>query len=181
VPGGITVCEWRLDNGITSTLWNPTHTYTLYGTYPVSLTVQSNQEADRQAAQITVLNTPPPTTTVVSYVYDGLYRLTRAAHSTGESFEYAYDAVGNRLAYTRTLGAQVVTTYTYDAANRLVVTWSDSRVVSCTWDANGNLLDDGEKSYTYDQANRLTNINANGLSWSATYRCNSLSRGNFQA
>jgi RHS repeat-associated protein len=154
-----------LGDGVTSTLWSPTHTYTLYGTYPVSLTVQSNQEADRQAAQITVLNTLPPTTTVVSYVYDGLYRLTRAAHSTGETFEYAYDAVGNRTAYTRTLGAQVVTTYTYDAANRLTAVNGQAY----TWDANGNLLNDGSKDYVYDQANRLTNINANGLSWSASY------------
>ncbi len=163
--GGITAWEWSLGDGVTSTLWSPTHTYTLYGMYSASLTVHADQEADRQSAQITVLNTPPPTTTVASYTYDGLYRLTHAAHSTGEMFEYAYDAVGNRLAYTRTLGAQVVTTYTYDAANRLTAVNGQAY----TWDNNGNLLNDGSKDYVYDQANRLTNINANGLAWSATY------------
>jgi RHS repeat-associated protein len=112
-----------------------------------------------------VLNTPPPTTTVISYAYDGLYRLTRAAHSSGELFEYAYDAVGNRTAYTRTLGAQVVTTYTYDAANRL----TSVNGQAYTWDNNGNLLSDGEKNYIYDQANRLTGITADDLTWSATY------------
>jgi len=43
---------------------------------------------------------------VVSYVYDGLSRLTRAAHSTGDSFEYANDAVGNRVTYTHTFSSQ---------------------------------------------------------------------------
>jgi RHS repeat-associated protein len=41
--------------------------------------------------------------------------------------------------------------------------------VPYTWDANGNLLNDGSKDYVYDQANRLINISASGLSWSATY------------
>lgn len=169
-PGGITSWEWGFGDGVTSTLWSPTHTYTLYGTYLVSLTVQSGAQADREWAQVTVLNTPPPTTTVTSYTYDGLYRLTRAAYSSGESLEYEYDAVGNRRAYTRTLGAQMVTRYTYDAANRL--TSVDGQAY--TWDANGNLLNDGSKDYVYDQANRLTNINANGLSWSATYNGDSV-------
>jgi YD repeat-containing protein len=58
--------------------------------------------------------TSPGTTT-----YDPLGRLTDADYSTGESFEYAYDEVGNRTAYTVTLESTTVTTYTYDAANRL--------------------------------------------------------------
>jgi RHS repeat-associated protein len=164
-PGGITAWEWSFGDGVTSTLWSPTHTYTLYGTYAVSLAAQSGLEADRQSSQITVLNTPPPTTTVIAYAYDGLYRLTRAAYSSGETFDYEYDAVGNRTAHTRTLSSQVVTTYTYDAANRL--TSVDGQAY--TWDANGNLLNDGSKDYVYDQANRLTNISANGLAWSAQY------------
>ena len=49
--------------------------------------MQSNQGADRQSAQITVLNTPPPTTTDITYADDGLYRLTRAAYSSGETFD----------------------------------------------------------------------------------------------
>ena len=38
------------------------------------------------------------TTTVISYTYDALYRLTEADYSTGDVFTYTYDAVGNRLA-----------------------------------------------------------------------------------
>jgi YD repeat-containing protein len=44
------------------------------------------------------------------------YRPTSADYSTGETFEYAYDAAGNRTAMTDTAGAH---SYTYDDANRL--------------------------------------------------------------
>ncbi|MEA3340189.1 MAG: RHS repeat domain-containing protein [Chloroflexota bacterium] len=67
------------------------------------------------------------TTRVISYTYDPLNRLTEANYSTGESFAYRYDAVGNRTAMTATEGT---TTYEYDAANRL--TSADG--VSYTWD-----------------------------------------------
>ena len=68
----------------------------------------------------------PVTTThrVISYTlrlrsgqaYDSLYRLTGAEYSTGEFYQYAYDAVGNRLSLTTHAG---VVNYAYDAANRL--------------------------------------------------------------
>jgi len=41
-------------------------------------------------------------THVITYTYDPLGHLTEAAYSTGESFAYAYDAVGNRTALTET-------------------------------------------------------------------------------
>jgi YD repeat-containing protein len=59
---------------------------------------------------------PSSWTTTYTYTYDPLYRLAGAAYSSGEFFEYAYDAVGNRLSETTHLGT---TTYTYDDANRL--------------------------------------------------------------
>jgi RHS repeat-associated protein len=34
--------------------------------------------------------------------------------------------------------------------------------VDYTWDANGNLLNDGANTYTYDSANRLTSVNGTG-------------------
>jgi len=88
------------------------------------------------------------TTRVISYTYDPLNRLTAADYSTGESYEYAYDAVGNRTAMTDTSG---VHTYTYDATNRL--TSADG--VPYTWDARGNLLSDGTFTYTYNAAGRM--------------------------
>jgi RHS repeat-associated protein len=45
--------------------------------------------------------------------------------------------------------------YIYDVANRL----ASVDGVNYTWDANGNLLNDGANTYTYDSANRLTSVN----------------------
>jgi YD repeat-containing protein len=56
-------------------------------------------------------------TTTITYTYDGLYRLTEADYSSGENFQYTYDAVGNRTIYTATVGSTSVMTYSYDAAN----------------------------------------------------------------
>jgi len=68
---------------------------------------------------------------VISYTYDSLYRLTGAEYSTGESFAYAYDPVGNRLSLTTHAG---VLNYAYDAANRL----TSVNGQAYTWDDNGN-------------------------------------------
>jgi YD repeat-containing protein len=81
----------------------------------------------------------PPAITFISYAYpstllrtgDSLYRLTGAQYSTGESFAYTYDPVGNRLSLVTSNGS---TSYEYDAANRL----TSVNGVVYTWDNNGN-------------------------------------------
>jgi len=90
-------------------------------------------------------------TTTYTYTYDPLYRLTGANYSTGEYFNYSYDAVGNRLNETTDVGT---TTYVYDIANRL----TDVNGVTYTWDDNGNLLNDGVNAFVYDHANRLGSV-----------------------
>jgi len=72
----------------------------------------------------------------IDYTYDNLYRLTKAEYSTGEVFEYTYDVTGNRLSQEVGLdGELVVTTYTYDDANRLI----EVDAQAYTWDANGRV------------------------------------------
>jgi len=92
-------------------------------------------------------------TTTIAYTYDPLYRLTGASYSGAYTytFDYAYDKVGNRTAMTKTITSTPVTTYTYDAANRMI----NAGGVPYTWNANGNLLNDGSAAYAYDLANRL--------------------------
>jgi YD repeat-containing protein len=68
---------------------------------------------------------------VISYTYDSLYRLTDADYSAGEFYQYAYDAVGNRLSLTTHAG---VVNYAYDAANHL----TSVNGQAYTWDDNGN-------------------------------------------
>ncbi len=85
---------------------------------------------------------------VIEYDYDDLYRLTGANYSTGESYAYEYDPVGNRL---KQIIAGDTTEYQYDAANRLMQV--DGQAY--TFDANGNLLQTGVMTNTWDAANRL--------------------------
>jgi len=111
-----------------------------------------------------------PITTVIHYTYDRLNRLTGADYSNGYLFAYAYDAVGNRTAYTRTITDTRVTTYTYDAANRS----TSVNGQAYTWDDNGNLLDDGSKTYTYDRAGRMVEARSVSVTLVYTYDADGL-------
>ena len=82
----------------------------------------------------------------LGYTYDPLYRLTAADYSTGDSYRYAYDSVGNRLQQQTSVNSlQSTVNYHYDVANRLAGVDN----VNYAWDANGNLLSDGTNDYTY--------------------------------
>ncbi len=105
------------------------------------------------------------TSTTIDYVYNPLYRLTEASYSTGDYYRYTYDSVGNRLTQQSYLSND---TYIYDNANRLTTV----NGITHTWDANGNLLNDGTNTYTYDAANRLTSLT--GTSGTSTFSYNGL-------
>ena len=113
---------------------------------------------------------------VINYQYDDLYRLTTADYYNADtyvsgtslpdySYQYTYDAVGNRLT---AMDPSSTTSYQYDIANRLV----DVNGTLYTWDANGNLLSDSVNTYTYDLANHLAS-STNGTT-SSTYAYNGL-------
>jgi YD repeat-containing protein len=105
----------------------------------------------------------------IDYAYDPLYRLKEANYSTGDYYHYTYDAVGNRLTEDSSVdGLPSSVAYTYDNANRL--TSVDG--IAYTFDANGNLLNDGVNTYTYDSANRLTSVS--GPSSVVSYSYNGL-------
>ncbi len=113
------------------------------------------------------------------YTYDPLNRLTGAYYSSGEVFEYAYDAVGNRLAMTKTtpLDETTVTTYTYDAANRLLVSHSPGHLVTYGWDDRGNLTHDGTFTYTYNAAGRMVRAQSVTATLVYTYTADGLRVG----
>jgi RHS repeat-associated protein len=169
---------WGFGDGYTSTQQNPVHVYPGMGSYEVQLSVGTGTYTDTEN-KAGYINAIPPTTTVISYAYDGLYRLKRAAYSSGESFEYEYDAVGNQAVHTQTLGLPVVTTYSYDAANRLTTAQAsdDPNLWHYAYDNNGNLREvtpngttpaAGARRYTYNQANQLTLVEThNGSGYQA--------------
>jgi len=96
-------------------------------------------------------------------LHDSLYHLTAADYSTGEAFEYQYDAVGNRIIITSTtpLSGTVITTHTFDAVNRFIArTVSDGRAYTYTWSARGQMLAEYTggvpvREFTYDGAGRM--------------------------
>jgi len=140
---------------------------------PTDTVVPTDTTVPTDTAVPTDTSTPSPTPTLtpvvvtrtVDYAYDPLYRLIAADYSSGDFFHFTYDPVGNRLTQTTLAGAN---SYSYDAADRILE--ADGQPFS--WDANGNLVSDGDRTYSYDHADRLSSI-VDGLS-SATYAYNGL-------
>ncbi|MDP3089955.1 MAG: RHS repeat-associated core domain-containing protein, partial [Nitrospira sp.] len=98
--------------------------------------------------------------TTTSYAYDLASRLTSIAHNgpSGliESLTYTYDAAGNRFSADRTNGTasllpSAVASAAYDAANEQ----TQFAGATLTYDANGNLTNDGLNTYQWDARNRL--------------------------
>ena len=126
---------------------------------------------ESQQQVVTGTTSITPVVQVVTMAYDPLYRLQEADYSGlyTATFQYEYDALGNRLAYTKSLTTTEVTTYTYNAANQLMTAKLDSS--SDTWhyvyDGNGNQVRqvpngltpaNGETRYTFNQMNRLIQV-----------------------
>ena len=93
-----------------------------------------------------------------TYAYDPIYRVTNfnvgvlsggtiPAPAIAES--YSLDAVGN---WTSMVSNTVPQVRTHNAVNEILTINGNP----LTYDANGNLLDDGKYRYTYDVENRLT-------------------------
>ncbi len=96
---------------------------------------------------------------VTRYVYDGLNRLRSLIYEEdGVTVSHEYDALGNRVVMTDSLGA---THYSYDDLNRLTtITDSFDAVVVYDYDLNGNRIglmypDNKVVTYTYNLDNQL--------------------------
>ncbi len=99
--------------------------------------------------------------TLSELAYDAVGRLTSLVHRDPgsaplASFDYAYDAVGNRVATTDLDG---VNSYAYDALDRLIAAGHPqpgSPAEAYSYDAEGNRLASHlSSSHLYDAANRL--------------------------
>ena len=103
---------------------------------------------------------------VVDYSYDALDRLTQEkitdAVFGNETIDYAYDAVGNRLTRDDSAPGQGLTTYTYDADDRLLNATTAGQVTQYTYDNNGNMLSQVSATdaifYTWDFNNHLSAV-----------------------
>jgi RHS repeat-associated protein len=106
--------------------------------------------------RITSVTTNTGTTT---YEYDELDQIKKETHEDGSIYDFTYDEVGNRLTKVLTPagGTATTTTYHYDDANQI----SDVNGTNYTYDPNGNLTSDGNKTFEYDNANRLITVKDN--------------------
>ncbi len=83
-----------------------------------------------------------------TYGYDNLYRLVQAETSVWTA-AWSYDRYGNRLSQTTT-GVSYSETLSISASTNRVNVW--------TYDAAGNVTNDGTHTYQYDAENRLIKI-----------------------
>jgi len=132
-----------------------------FGPYAGSNPVQVSYggAGDAFVAKLALGGTPtPPATRVLSYGYDGLQRLTGATENPGAVYTYTFDLAGNRSDVWQ--DGLPLEHHDYDAANQ---------VVGWTYDAAGNLINDGTNQYTYDALNRTSSVRQGGTTTTYTY------------
>ena len=101
----------------------------------------------------TVANTARGTTT---YQYDALNRLETVTEPGGKTTEYTYDAAGNRTSENVTEASiTTITSYTYNAQNRMMSVTQNGATVSYAYDYNGNMLYNDVELSHYDMFNRM--------------------------
>jgi RHS repeat-associated core domain len=86
------------------------------------------------------------------YSHDQADRLLQGVSSGGAQYAYGYDSADN---LTSLQGAAGAVGASYNALNQISSLGSGP---SFTYDANGNLTDDGVRTYNWDADNRLINI-----------------------
>jgi RHS repeat-associated protein len=88
------------------------------------------------------------------YLYDGINPVQELAGSTPR------ETTGTGLAFSMSkANLPQDMTASYDAANHI----SQFNSTAYSYDANGNLLTDGQRNYTWDPANRLTQISGSSI------------------
>lgn len=152
----------------------PTSTYSYDGDGRISqisqgtAVVRVTYDAAGRRAGLTL-----PNQVNVSYTYDAASRLTAINYAQGSSLigdlTYAYDPAGHRTAVGGTLAntalPQPLTSARYNAANQLVQ-WNNATL---TYDANGNLVNDGTLAYGWNARNQLTTLSGQNLSAAFQY------------
>ena len=171
-----TVTDNRLTEGVTTYDYDDVGNLASY-TYPNGVTHSHMYDEVNRLVNLSVTNTggplasysytlgPPGNRTrvvelggrTVDYTYDDLYRLTSETIAGGTSngtIRYRYDPVGNRLERTSTVGPVPPTGHVYDANDRLVTE---------TYDANGNTIASGGRNYSYDFENRIQKVDGDTI------------------
>jgi YD repeat-containing protein len=94
----------------------------------------------------------------VNYTYDTTDQLTKELSTEQNptlNKEYSYDAMGNRIT-SSVSGAS--TSYTSNNLNQITQTTLGGNNTAITYDANGNMTAEGNKTFGYNDADQLTSI-----------------------
>lgn len=101
-----------------------------------------------------------------TYAYDALNRLSTltdsASNQTCKGLSWGYDAWGNMTSQTTTSGSCL----SFSAAAN-----TQNRLVGYTYDAAGNMINDGSHSYYYDAENRLIQVDGTVGNCSSATAC----------
>lgn len=92
-----------------------------------------------------------------TYVYDEFNRLKTAVSTGGSGCAYVYDRFGNRWQQNTYNGSCSTPTYTFNGGN--------NRIDGASYDAAGNLLNDGSHNYAYDAENRIVSVDGGGATY----------------
>jgi len=126
------------------------------GTCPVSTNTTSfTYDNDNRRSTMTL-----PNSIVATYGYDGDSRVNSMSYQLGTTaignLTYTYDAVGHRTQLGGSLAAtgfpQAVSSAVYDVNNEQTQ-WNGTNI---SYDANGNIQNDGVAAYTWNARNQLT-------------------------
>jgi RHS repeat-associated protein len=109
----------------------------------------------------------------VAYSYDTLARLTTAATKGSTAYpawglSFSFDRYGNRTAQTVTAGSG------FSVSTPVDPTTNHINIAPYSYDANGNMTNDGNNWQTYDAANHLVSSTQSGVTSTYTYDCKSL-------
>jgi RHS repeat-associated protein len=125
---------------------------------------------------MTITGTINATTESASYTYDLLGRLTTSNQtSNGSSAQrrFAYDRWGNRTSvYDAVSGGNQLQSVALQQSsgapsNRITSVTTSGVTANYTYDAAGNVTNDGVRAYTYDSENRVVNVDGGATASSA--------------
>jgi RHS repeat-associated protein len=124
---------------------------------------------------MTISGTINGTTETASYTYDLLSRLTtsnQTSNSASAQRRFAYDRWGNRTGMWNAVsgGNQIQSVVLQQSGgaptNRLISVTTSGVTANYTYDAAGNVTNDGVRAYTYDAENRIVSVDGGAT---ATY------------
>lgn len=107
------------------------------------------------------------------YGYDADNRLTSANYSNGLNYHMTLDPDGNVAGFRN---AARTRSFVYNSLNELTQETVGANVENFAYDADGELVSDGQRSYAYDAENRLIGIGYAGSSATTSFSYDGLGR-----